>query len=186
KLRKHHKIGGEFKWTKLSPSKAEFYKALLSWFYEQGENLRFRCIAIDHQQVDLIRFHKSDQELGFYKFYYQVLHHWIHSFNRYNIYCDLKSNRLRDRLHTLRSCLSNANLTAVIETVQSVRSRESTLLQLSDVLTGLASARLNSRLTPGSAKESAVHYLEGLLGHSIAPTALSEKKFNVFRIDLDG
>ena len=185
-LRNRYKIGGEFKWTKVSPSKADFYKELMAWFHKQGENLRFRCIAIDHQQVDLIHFHQNDQELGFYKFYYQMLHHWIHPFNRYRIFCDFKSNRLRNRLHTLKTCLIHSNLTAAIETLQSVRSRESVLIQLTDVLVGIASARLNDRLTSGGAKECTVAHLEGLLGRGITSTALCEKKFNVFKINLSG
>ena len=185
-LRNQYKIGGEFKWTKISPSKMEFYKALLTWFYEQGEDLRFRCIAIDHQQINLIHFHQSDQELGFYKFYYQMFHHWIHPFNQYRIFCDFKCNRLRDRLHTLKVCLTRANLAAAIETVQAVRSRESVLIQLTDMLVGLASARLNDRLAPGGAKEGAVVHLEGLLGRRVASTELCEKKFNAFKINLNG
>ncbi len=185
-LRDQYRIGGEFKWTKVSPSKTDFYRALLTWFHGQGEDLRFRCIAIDHQEVDLIHFHQRDQELGFYKFYYQMLHHWIHPFNEYRVYCDFKRNRLRDRLLTLKVCLNNANLAAVIDTVQSVRSRESVLIQLADVLIGLASARLNNRLALGSAKENAAIHLEGLLGRRIAATALCEKKFNVFKINLQG
>lgn len=185
-LREKYKIGGEFKWTKVSPSKINFYMALLTWFHEQGDNIRFRCIAIDREQVDLILFHQSDQELGFYKFYYQMLHHWIHPFNEYRVFCDLKRNRLQNRLHTLKACLTHANLDASIETVQSVRSKESVLIQLSDVLVGVASSRLNDRLTSSGAKEKAVKHLEGLLGRKIASTALCEKKFNVFKITLSG
>ena len=185
-LRDRYRVGGEFKWTKLTPSKVEFYKALTTWFNEQGKNLRFRCISIDRRQVNLIHFHRNDQELGFYKFYYQMIHHWIHPFNEYRIYCDYKHNRLRDRLHTLKNCLTNANLAAAITTVQSVRSSEAVLLQLSDVLVGIASARLNSRLREDSAKKEVVLHLEGLLGRRIASTPLSEKKFNVFKINLQG
>jgi hypothetical protein len=185
-LRDKYKIGGEFKWTKVSPSKTEFYRALLTWFHAQGEDLRFRCIAIDHQQVNLIQFHQSDQELGFYKFYYQMLHHWIHPFNEYRIFCDFKRNRLRNRLHTLKACLTHANLAAAIDIVQSVRSRESVLIQLADVLVGLASARLNDRLVAGSAKDGSVSHIEGLLGRRITSTAFCEKKFNVFKINLNG
>ena len=128
RIRDKHKIGGEFKWTKISPSKIDFYKELLTWFYEQGEDLRFRCIAVDYKQVDLIKFHQSDQKLGFYKFYYQMLHHWIYDDNEYHIFCDYKHNRLRDRLHTLRNCLSNASLAATVKNVQSIRSKESVLI----------------------------------------------------------
>lgn len=185
-LRDLHKIGGEFKWTKVSPSKKDFYKDLLIWFFEQGEDLRFRCIAIDHKEVDLIRFHQSDQELGFYKFYYQMLHHWIHSFNSYQIFCDFKRNRFRDRLHTLQACLSHSNLAAVIETVQAVRSKESVMIQLSDFLVGAVAASLNGRLAKGSAKAEIVSVLEASIGHKIAGTALCEKKFNIFKINLGG
>jgi hypothetical protein len=186
RLRDRYKVGGEFKWTKISPSRVSYYKALLNWFFDQGEELRFRCIAIDHKQVDLIHFHENDQELGFYKFYYQMIHHWIHPFNSYRIYCDLKQNRLRDRLHTLKKCLTYANLTATIETVQAVRSKESVLLQLSDVLLGVASSRMNERLTESSAKQEVVRFLEEMLGHKIASTPLCEKKVNVFKINLQG
>ena len=59
-LRDKYRVGGEFKWTKLTPSKVKFYKAMITWFNEQGENLRFRCISIDRRQVDLIHFHQND------------------------------------------------------------------------------------------------------------------------------
>ncbi len=190
-LRDLHKIGGEFKWTKISPSRIGFYKDLISWFHSYGDALRFRCIAMDRERIDLLRFHQNDQELGFYKFYYQVLHHWIHSLNSYSIYCDYKRNRSTDRLRVLRDCLERSNLSAKIEKIQFVRSEESVLIQLSDVLTGIAAARLNGRFieTTGesaTAKEEVTLLLERLLGTKIAPTPLHEKKFNVFKINLRG
>lgn len=185
-LRDQYNVGGEFKWTKLSPSRVGFYEALIGWFHEQGENLRFRCIVIDHSQVNLVRFHDNDQELGFYKFYYQLLHHWIHDFNEYSIFCDFKSNRRRDRLHVLKRCLQNSNLSSVIENVQAVRSKESVLIQLTDVLVGITSMRLNRRIAPGRAKAEVVLRFEELLQRKITPTALSEKKFNIFSINLQG
>ena len=36
--------------------------------------------VINKNDVDLYKYHQNDQELGFYKFYYQVLHHWIFDF----------------------------------------------------------------------------------------------------------
>ncbi len=182
-LRDQYKMGGEFKWTKVSPSRLDFYTALLSWFVDQGENLRFRCIAIDSNKIDLLTFHENDQELGFYKFYYQVLHHWIHECNDYRIFCDFKSNRRRDRLHILQKCLHYSNLSANISGIQAVRSRESVLIQLADVLTGIASARLNKKLVSDTAKAELVRHTEELLGKRIGTTSLCEKKFNLFRIN---
>lgn len=185
-LRDQYKIGGEFKWQKVSPSRLSFYKALLTWFFEQGDDLRFRCIAIDSNQVDLLKYHENDQELGFYKFYYQVLHHWLHDCNDYRIFCDYKSNRRRDRLHVLKNCLGKSNLSATVVNVQAVRSEESVLIQLVDLLVGIASAKLNKKLAKGTAKKDLVDHLETLYGKPIAPTSRCEKKFNLFLINFEG
>ena len=185
-LRNKHLIGGEFKWQKASPSKLPFYLELVDWFYEQGDNLRFRCIAVEHQKVNLLHYHDNDQELGFYKFYYQLLHHWILDFNEYAVFCDFKNNRRRDRLHVLKQCLELSNLSSSIRNVQAVRSRESVLTQLADVLTGAAAARLNGTLIDGSAKGNIAGRLEKHLKKSIGHTWKSEQKFNVFVIDLQG
>ena len=63
-LRERYKVGGEYKWQKVSPSRLDFYKSLVDWFVDKQDALRFRCIAIDHKKVDLLRFHDSDQELA--------------------------------------------------------------------------------------------------------------------------
>lgn len=185
-LRDKHKIGGEFKWGKLSPSKEPFYQALIDLFFAQGSELRFRCISVDRERVDLLHFHQGDQELGFYKFYYQLLHHWIHDLNDYQIFCDHKMNRDRTRLHVLRNCLANANISSQISAVQAIPSEESVLLQFVDVLTSAAAARLNNALREDSAKSRFVEELEQRLGHPIRSTWKSEKKFNVFEIQPGG
>lgn len=185
-LRDSHRIGGEFKWRKVTPSKAAFYSELIDWFYAMGDALRFRCIVVDREQVDLELYHQNDGELGFYKFYYQMLHQWILDFNRYSIFCDFKTNREPDRLHVLQKCLDCTNLSSSIDRVQSIRSKESVLLQLTDVLTGMASARMNEVLNPNTAKFDLVCRLEAKLGRPIQHTLRGEKKFNVFVIDLSG
>lgn len=186
RLRDEYNIGGEFKWQKVSPSRRKFYEHLVQWFHSKEENLRFRCIAVDRSQVDLKLYHGDDQELGFYKFYYQLLHHWILDFNKYAVFLDFKSNRRGDRLHVLQRCLDCSNLSSIVSTVQAVRSEESVLVQLADVLTGMASYRLNNRIRPGSAKAAVLGHYEQLRGAQIKPTYKNEQKFNVFKIDLSG
>ncbi|MFZ4764658.1 MAG: DUF3800 domain-containing protein [Roseimicrobium sp.] len=185
-LADQHRVGGEFKWGKLSPSRAAFYQALQGWFFAVGLELRFRCIVVPKKDVDLVKFHQSDAELGFYKFYYQLLHHWIDDFNDYQIFCDYKRDRVPDRLHTLQRCLDNSNLTASVKTLQWVRSEESVLIQAVDVLTGAVSAKLNGTLREGTAKAAFVAELERRLGRNICHTRSGEKKFNIFQIQLGG
>lgn len=185
-MRDRHKIGGEFKWQKVSPSRLAFYKELVAWFLDCGDRLRFRCIAVDHQRVDLKLYHEDDQELGFYKFYYQLLHHWVLDFNDYDFFVDFKSNRRRDRLEVLRRCLDASNLSSRVCKVQAVRSEESVLIQLVDVLTGMAAYRLNGQVSETGAKFAVLDHFERLHGRRIDATYRSEQKFNVFKIDLRG
>ena len=185
-LRNKYRMGGEFKWQKVSPSRIDFYRELIDWFVTMRDDLRFRCIVVEHQQVDLLRFHNNDQELGFYKFYYQMLHHWILDFNQYSVFCDFKSNRVGTRLSGLQRCLANANFLSEVVNVQAVRSKESVLIQTADVLTGIAAAKLNNKLMVGSAKWELVLHMEQGLGRQIAPTYQNEQKFNVFNINLGG
>ena len=174
------------KWRKVSPSKVGFYTDLIDLFMSFGLDLRFRCIAVERKAMNL-GLHDGDAELGFYKFYYQVLHHWILDLNEYTIFCDLKLNRDRTRLATLKRVLNNANRTSIIRDVQSVPSAEVVLLQLCDVLLGAASARINERTDLGAAKESVIAHLEQQLNRPrLGPTQKSEEKFNIFRIRLGG
>ncbi|MBF0142306.1 MAG: DUF3800 domain-containing protein [Magnetococcales bacterium] len=184
-LRDTYRVGGEFKWQKVSPSRIQFYEAIVDWFADQGQDVRFRCICIRHDQLNW-SLHGEDRELGFYKFYYQMLHHWILDFNRYAVFCDYKSNRVMSRLSTLKQCLSYANLTSEIAQVQAVRSEESVLIQLTDVLTGAVSAKFNQTLTPDSAKSALVRRLETRLGHPLQSTCRGEQKFNIFAIHPGG
>lgn len=185
-LREKHNAWGEIKWTKVSPSRMGFYIDLIEMFVGYGDKMRFRCIAVDQSQVNL-NLHDGDHELGFYKFYYQVLHHWILDFNTYRIFCDLKSNREPQRFGELRKVLDNANLSADVECVQALPSKEVVLIQLTDFLLGAASSRINRTLREGSTKEAVVLELEQRLGRKmLGPTYRSERKFNIFKIDLRG
>ncbi len=184
-LREQYGIWGEIKWRKVGDRSLDFYKALIDLFESYGEQLRFRCIAVGHRQFDG-NWCQGDNELGFYKFYYQVLHHWILDFNRYRIFCDVKTNRDLTRLHVLKDCLNNANITARVSDIHALPSQQVALIQLTDLLLGIASARLNNSLHDNSPKAKLVHHLEQKLNRRISPTHRGENKFNVFRINLQG
>jgi hypothetical protein len=182
-LRQTHDVWGEVKWTKVSPSRLDFYLALVDFFFES--DVRFRCIVVDSAKLDLKTFHQADSELGFYKFYYQLLHQWILPDSTYNIFCDSKVNRDRTRLTTLGQVLRNAKAQSTVENIQAVSSAESVLVQLCDLLLGAVQSRMNSSNRGSSAKEALVAHIEAKIGHQIGPTWPSEQKFNVFQIHLN-
>lgn len=184
--REKHNTWGEIKWSKVSPSRLPFYLDLIDLFESYGLDMRFRCIAVDHTQVNM-ELHDNDKELGFYKFYYQMLHNWILDFNEYHIYCDAKTNRDPQRMQVLKRCLFFSNLSSEIKTVQSLPSGQVVMIQLCDLLLGAASSRLNNTLKEGSAKETLVMRLESHLGREkLESTSRSESKYNIFRIRLLG
>jgi hypothetical protein len=174
---------GEAKWNRVCPSRQQFYEALVDSFFQS--QARFRCIAIDSRTVDLVKYDNSDAELGFYKFYYQLLHHWIHDFNEYSIFVDHKVNRLPSRLKTLHEVLECANLSSRIRRVQALGSKGSPFIQLVDVLTGAVGHKFNGHNT-STAKASVVSRIEQQLQHPIQPTGPFEQKFNVFQMNLQG
>lgn len=185
-LRAKYSMFGEIKWRKISPSSQAFYTELIDLFMSFGLEMRFRCMAVNRTEVNMVQL-KGDAELGFYKFYYQAIHHWILDNNDYHIFCDLKQNRDRSRLSTLRTVLGHANRTSTIEAIQSIPSREVVLIQLCDVLLGAISARINEKKRLGQGKTAIVEHLERRLGRDrLGPTQAAERKFNVFRIRLQG
>lgn len=184
-IRTRHNTWGELKWVKISPSRLECYTELTDMFLNYGKDMRFRCIAIDND-VYTSSVHGGDNELGFYKFYYQMLKHWILDNNEYRIFCDMKTNRDKNRMHTLRQYLVQANRLAKVTSVQAIPSAESALLQLCDILLGLACRRLNNDSQPSSAKKTLLEHFDNRLGRRIASTARSEDKFNIFKIHLRG
>lgn len=184
-IRKKYNVSRELKWNKISPKFFDLHKEIIDYFF-QTEQLRFRVILIEANKVDNYTFNDKDGELGFYKFYYQLLHHWIYDYNSYNIFLDLKENRDKGRLKVLDRCLDYANLTSDIKQVQGLPSDESLGIQLADILTGLTNAKFNSKIT-SSAKLGLIEYVENTyLGKAIKPTPKWEEKFNVFKINLQG
>ena len=186
-LKNRYKIGGQIKWQKISRSRLDFYFELINLFMSFGKDLRFRCIAVNPGEVDFSLYHNDDKELGFYKYYYQLIHHWILDFNEYRFFCDLKTNRNPKRLEDLRRCLKHSNLSSNIVSVQSIPSNESALIQLVDFLLGAAGARLNGVIRSNSTKEKVLLHLEARLGEDrLKPTRKGEEKFNIFKIKLQG
>lgn len=178
KLRHKHDLHGEFKWTRVSPSKHAFYLELVNLFFAV-DSMRFRCLVLPAAELDAVQFHGGDIELMFYKFYYQLLHNWIKDSNTYRIFVDMKTNRVGGRLERLREVLASANRLALVEQIQALPSNEVDLLQFVDVLIGAVGYGIHSRES-SNAKLSIVSRIEERLGHPIRGTPRYTEKFNVF------
>lgn len=182
-LRSTHGIWGEVKWTKVGTRSFTFYRDLVDLLL-LDPNIRFRAIVIEAHKLDLARFHQADAELGFYKFYYQVLHHWTVEGSTARVFCDAKVNRDLGRLQTLERVLNRKFDTPCVESIHSVESRESVIVQLCDVLLGAVQAKFNKSIVSSQAKIDLLTHIEKRIGHPVAATFQSERQFNVFKIRL--
>ncbi len=182
KIKERHNCFGELKWSKVSGKKLDFYKELIDLFWSYGSTVRFRCIIIDRDTI-LWKKHNNDAELGFYKFYYQMLRHWIYMTNSYKIYCDKKVNSRKDNLKTLKSFLDTfANIVGVY----AAESRDMPILQFADFFTGLTAVKFNNTVLENSPKKILIEYLEEKMGRPICETFRDEPKFNIFNIKPNG
>lgn len=180
-IKEKHKKFGELKWNKISPSSVGLYQDLIYFFFNSF-SIRFRAICIEAGKLNHDKFNNGNGELGFYKFYFQLIQHWLYNDNNYNIFLDYKVNGYRHRVKDLQKILQNST-TATVKQTQALPSNESVLIQLADVLTGAVASKFNNS-TNSDAKLTIRNAIEKYLGHAIMPTAPFEQKFNVFNINL--
>lgn len=186
-LKFKNEISAELKWSKVSRLKLEPYKRVVDYYWGCPD-LHYRAIIIDQDAVDYESFHDGDVELGFYKFYYEMLEKWLLAGNDYNILLDFKNNSDTSRLPVLRRVLENyCDPRGVsVSNLTSIDSKQSHLSQICDIFTGALSADANGVPT-GSPKHDLIQHMSQhrgvspLSARSISP-AMS--KFNVFRIAL--
>ncbi len=129
----------EIKWTKVSASKKSFFVELIELFYNT-EYLKFRAVKIpDKSVLNHVKFCQT-HDSWYYKMYYVMLRHILNNPNySYNVYMDIKDSCSSDKVRTLKDFLLNEIKDfngERLHNFQTIRSNESELLQLADLLIG--------------------------------------------------
>jgi len=148
-FRVEQKMFAELKWTKVTDQKLIAYKRFVEYFFalNNTDKVHFHSIILDNHKINYKKFSKGDKELGFYKFYYQLL---LHSFgkkycregenDRFIVHLDYRTTSYS--LNVLKIVLNRGmrkkyNITT--EPFVSIEPRESKkteLLQIVDILIG--------------------------------------------------
>ncbi|WP_297995112.1 DUF3800 domain-containing protein [uncultured Clostridium sp.] len=188
KLKEKHNVFGELKWGTVSENKIQFYKEIVDLFFEFNDEVLFRTVVINSADVDNKMFNNNDAELGYYKFYYQLIYNWIEltgdSQSIYYIYTDFKTNKVNNRLEVMKNLLNMVCISS-IKLIQAINSKESEILQMQNILMGAVGYKYNfGKDGKSKAKMAIVKHIEGYLGHSIRETKKNERKFNIFNIRL--
>jgi hypothetical protein len=173
----------EIKWTKVSPAKQGFYLAIVDYFFD-NDDLHFRGVLIpDKSKLDHIAFGQSHDD-WYYQMCFTLLEPVIDPEQSYCVYLDIKDTRSEDKRARLERVLRSRradHIEAIIKKVQQIRSHESELLQLTDLLIG-AIGYSNRGVTTGSAKLALVERIRRRSKKRLdTSTWLRESKFNLFR-----
>lgn len=172
----------EVKWGRLSPAKQSLYLALLDYFMD-NDDLHFRTVVIpDKRLLDHSRFGQTHDD-WYFKMYFTLINHILRPDEAYKIYLDIKDTRSKDKVKKLQLVLQNANYDFngdIVQQVQSIRSHESSLMQLTDILMG-AVGYAHRGLTTSPAKVAFVTRFKERAGYSLLRSTLPrEDKVNIF------
>jgi len=186
-LKKKHNFTVEIKWTKISYKMLDFYKELIDIFVEYEKLHFFKAIVVDTAKINF-EYHQNNSDIGFYKFYYQVLVHKMNTAthkNEYYIYVDDKTNKVYKPLPLLKKVLNNAIYSGEVKLIEPRNSFENIFIQYVDILIGLVSYGYNTTTMRGAKKEL-YEYATDRLNLPLNQATLRDKKpFNIFEIKLD-
>ncbi|MFZ2126052.1 MAG: DUF3800 domain-containing protein [Candidatus Microsaccharimonas sp.] len=172
----------EIKWTKVSNAKQQYYQDLIQLFFDD-DNLNFRAIVVPTDQLRHDLFNQSPDEF-YYKMQFSMLTNIIRKREaNFKIYLDYKDTwsyvKSQKLIAYLKRTTDFANRTF---SAQPVRSYESSLLQLADLLIGAVAAKNGGRLSTGTAKNALIALIEeNALQKLDMQTPYGVDKFNIFK-----
>lgn len=178
-IQKRHNCFGEIKWSKVSKDKGQFYLELIEYFFLT--DLHFRAIVVAKDKIKLDNSPQGYDDF-YYKMYYQLLSHKINMEYNYNIFLDIKDTLSAYKVKKLKNIL-NIKYSS-IRTLQNIRSNESLLMQLTDLIMGA----LNYHLRGANTVIAKNKIVDKIKTHCELPLNVStpkeNEKFNLFFIDL--
>lgn len=183
-IKKKHNLlyNYELKWSKVSPSKQDYYMEVLDYFLD-NDDLHFRALVVPEKAKLRHDIYKQTHDIFYYKMFFNLLKVIFEPKSCYRIYFDIKDTNSAERLTKLQEVL-RTNIydfnAEVIKDIQTVRSHEVELIQLTDFLTGIISY-VNRGLSTSVAKINLADRLKNRSGYSLTKTTLlREDKVNLF------
>lgn len=198
KLRQTTNMTRELKWSKVTQQKVAEYKAFIDLFFDFNEagKVLFHCMALDNSKIKHRRF-SSSYDLGFYKFFYQLL---LHGFGRRygpnnDLYVYLDQRQTGYKLDDLRNILNNGmNKRYEIDRrpfrlVEFADSKRVAAVQIADIILGAIGYRKNDRHLHPGAKPAKVTLSEYVLKRAkvkpdVTDTPFGRSRFTVWNFKL--
>lgn len=171
----------ELKWNKLDWKTEKLYLDVINYFFNQ-DYLKFRVIVIDKTNLNHEKYNQTENDF-YHKAYYEMLKYIITPENSYNIYPDIKDTKSyyyhQVMMKFLRFKIGDNNA-KTIKKVQPIRSYESSILQINDILIGALSYYYRN-LQTNKSKLNIINEIKKLYDGPLDQTsAYSNTKFNIF------
>jgi len=200
--RKQTNMMAELKWSKVSDQKLAEYKTFIEYFFALNNTgrLQFHCMIVDNHQINHRKYNESNPELGFYKFYYQLL---LHAFGRryckadsdarFIIYLDNRTTKYK--LSTLKVILNRgiAKKYGVekepFRNIEPQDSKMSNQLQVGDLLIGAVGYQKNGYQLIAGAKKAKIELAEHIasaagLADLKTDTMLHNRRFTIWNFKM--
>lgn len=177
-LKDKHGFRGEIKWSRVSMSQYRFYEDLIKYFFET--EMTFRCIGIVKDKIDYEKYNKTYDEF-YYTMYYTLLNYKIDTFCNYNVYLDIKDSLSANKVNYLKNILNTKF--GVFRNVQNIRSNESLIMQVTDLIMGAISYKHNNTEQKNVAKVKLIDKISSISNESLRDTNYNQK-LNLFFIEL--
>lgn len=176
----------EVKWTKISPAKVSVYKDIVNYFFDD-DDLHFRAIIVPDKSKLNHKSFKQTHDDWYYKMYFYMLRSILSPEDRYEIYIDIKDSHMYQKAQYLKRVCSNTMYDfshSVIKRLQPIRSNESRIMWLTDILigaVGYANRIFPSDFRKSQAKLEIIDLLKKRSNYDLTRTTLlRENKFNLF------
>ena len=175
----------EIKWTKVSESKIDFYLEVIKYFWDSPDLCYRGLVATSKDRLDHDTYNNGEHDLWYYKMYYYLLDAIIFPQNSYKILIDKKDTHGGKRVQKLHEVLCNNQYDfkkEVIKAVCQIDSRESEILQLTDLINGAISYYYRFFSSNAMSNRGKRKIVEELLKHHnlSVMTGRCEQKFNLF------
>lgn len=177
----------EIKWTKVSESKVDFYLELIQYFFSKGY-LSFRgIVAKGKKTLDHQRYNCGSYDLWYYKMYFRLLDPLIDDTDIYKVLIDIKDSKGGPKVAELHRVLCNNKYDfkhEYIKDIKQINSKESEILQLTDLLIGFLSFCHRKKYLEENANKGKLALINKLAEeYNINPfnkTSRNTQKFNIF------
>ncbi|HEY2411593.1 MAG TPA: DUF3800 domain-containing protein [Pirellulaceae bacterium] len=170
----------ELKWTKVSPFKTAMFLELLDYFFDEHD-LHFRALVAAKKGLRHADYSQNHND-WYYKMYFSMVKAVLSPEDEYMVYMDIKDTRGRKKikhLHQLLCADMDDFSREIIKRIQVIRSHESHIMQLADLLIG-AISYVHRNLAGNSAKVAMVDRIRTRTSYSLRkPTLPLEDKMNL-------